>query len=53
MRTMGHIITSAGISLAGYMRYRSRPAAFASFLAGWLIDVDHIVDYVPSSWMEA
>jgi hypothetical protein len=46
MRTMGHIITSAGISLAGYMRYRSRPAAFASFLAGWLIDVDHIVDYV-------
>src|SRR5262249_33943111 len=24
----------------------SRPAAIASFLAGWLIDLDHIVDYV-------
>ena len=46
MRTFGHIVTSAGISLAGYYRYRSRPAAIASFLVGWLIDLDHIVDYV-------
>ena len=46
MRTFGHIVTSAGIGLASYLRYRSRPAAVASFLAGWLIDLDHIVDYV-------
>ncbi len=46
MRTVGHIITSAGIGIASYARYRSRPAAVASFLAGWLIDLDHIVDYV-------
>ena len=46
MRTMGHIITSAGVSLATYHRYRSRPAAIATFLAGWLIDLDHIFDYV-------
>jgi hypothetical protein len=26
--------------------HRSRPAALASFFAGWLIDLDHIVDYV-------
>jgi hypothetical protein len=46
MRTFGHIVTSAGIGIASYMRYRSRPAAVATFLAGWLIDLDHIVDYV-------
>jgi len=46
MRTLGHIITSAGVSLATYHRYRSPGAAVASFLAGWLIDLDHIVDYV-------
>lgn len=46
MRTMGHIITSAGIGIASYLHYRSRPAAVASFLVGWLIDLDHIVDYV-------
>lgn len=46
MRTFGHIITSAGIGLASYARYKSPPAAIASFLAGWLIDLDHIVDYV-------
>lgn len=46
MRTVGHIVTSAGIGLASYYRYRSKPAAVASFLVGWLIDLDHIVDYV-------
>ena len=46
MRTFGHIVTSAGVGLASYLRYRSRPAAVACFLAGWLIDLDHIVDYV-------
>jgi len=46
MRTLGHIITSAGIGVASYVTYKSRPAAIASFLAGWLIDLDHIVDYV-------
>ena len=46
MRTFGHIVTSAGIGLASYARYKSPPAAIASFLVGWLIDLDHIVDYV-------
>lgn len=46
MRTLGHIIMSAGVSLATYHKYRSPSAAAASFLAGWLIDLDHIVDYV-------
>lgn len=46
MRTVGHIITSAGIGLATYGRYKSPGAAIASFLAGFLIDIDHIVDYV-------
>jgi hypothetical protein len=46
MRTLGHIITSAGVGLATYHRYKNPGAAVASFLAGWLIDLDHIVDYV-------
>jgi hypothetical protein len=46
MRTVGHIVTSAGVGLVSYARYRSRPAAIASFLAGWLIDLDHVVDYI-------
>ena len=46
MRTLGHIVTSAGVGLVSYWRYRSTPAAVASFLAGWLIDLDHLVDYV-------
>ena len=46
MRTFGHIVTSAGLGLANYAAYRSKPAAFASFLAGWMIDLDHVVDYV-------
>jgi hypothetical protein len=46
MRTLGHIITSAGVGLATYHRYKNPGAAVASFLAGWLIDIDHVVDYV-------
>ena len=46
MRTLGHVITSAGVSLATYARYRSPGAALASLLAGTLIDLDHIFDYV-------
>lgn len=46
MRTLGHIITSAGVGLATYHRYKHPGAAVASFLAGWLIDVDHVFDYV-------
>jgi hypothetical protein len=46
MRTLGHIITSAGVGLATYHRYKHRGAALASFFAGWLIDVDHVFDYV-------
>lgn len=46
MRTLGHIIASAGIGLFTYHRYKSPGAGIASFLVGWLIDVDHVVDYV-------
>jgi len=46
MRTVGHIITSAGVSCANYMVYRSRKAALASFLVGFAMDLDHIVDYI-------
>lgn len=46
MRTLGHIVSSAGIGLLTYHRYKSPGAALASFFAGWLIDVDHVVDYV-------
>jgi hypothetical protein len=46
MRTLGHIITSGAVAAATYHRYKNPGAAIASFLAGWLIDVDHIVDYV-------
>lgn len=46
MRTVGHIITSAGVGLAMYRRYGCYRAAAASFFVGWLIDLDHIVDYV-------
>ncbi len=46
MRTVGHIITSAGVSCASYYVYRSPKAAWASFLVGFLIDLDHIFDYV-------
>ncbi len=46
MRTVGHIITSAGVSYASYYVYRSPKAAWASFLVGFLIDLDHIFDYV-------
>jgi hypothetical protein len=46
MRTVHHVITSAGVGLLTYHRYRCTTAAIASFFAGWLIDLDHIVDYV-------
>lgn len=46
MRTFGHIIASAGIGLFTYHRYKSAGAGIASFLAGWVIDVDHVVDIV-------
>jgi membrane-bound metal-dependent hydrolase YbcI (DUF457 family) len=46
MRTLGHIVTSAGIGLFTYHRYKSKGAGLASFLVGFLIDIDHIVDYV-------
>jgi len=46
MRTIHHVITSAGVGLATYHRYKSAAAAVASFLAGWLIDLDHLFDYV-------
>lgn len=46
MRTLGHVIASAGLGLATYQRYKNTGAALATFFAGWLIDVDHVFDYV-------
>jgi hypothetical protein len=46
MRTIGHLIASAGVGLFTYHRYKSPRAAVLSFLAGWLIDLDHLFDYV-------
>ncbi len=46
MRTLGHMLTSAGVGLVTYHRYKSPGAALASFLAGWVIDIDHVIDYV-------
>lgn len=46
MRTVGHIITSAGVGCASYLLYKSRKAATVSFLVGFLIDLDHIFDYI-------
>jgi hypothetical protein len=44
MRTVGHIITSAGVSAASYMVYKSPKAAIASFLIGFAMDLDHLFD---------
>lgn len=52
MRTLGHIITSAGIGGLSYWRYRCKKSAFAAFFAGWLIDLDHLVDYVKAHGMK-
>ena len=46
MKTIGHIVASAGVGLFTYHRYKSVRAGVASFLAGWIIDVDHIIDYI-------
>ena len=46
MRTLGHMIASAGVGLFTYHRYKSTGAGLASFFAGWMIDVDHIFDIV-------
>lgn len=46
MRTVGHIIASAGVGLLTYHYYKSVGAGVASFLSGWMIDLDHVVDYV-------
>ncbi len=46
MRTSGHIAVSAVIGMFIYANYGEIGPAIGSFLAGTLIDLDHIIDYL-------
>ena len=46
MRTSGHIAVSAVIGMFVYGAYGELGPAIGSFLAGTLIDLDHIIDYI-------
>lgn len=46
MRTSGHIVVSAGIALFTYTSFGEIGPAVGSFLAGTLIDLDHVFDYI-------
>ena len=46
MVVKGHIAVSIIISSLIYFLFRSIAMAFASLLAGTLIDLDHIIDYI-------
>ena len=46
MRTSGHIAVSAVIGMFIYASYGDIGSAIGSFLAGTLIDLDHIIDYL-------
>ncbi len=46
MRTEYHMASSAVISTALYVFFRSWELSVANFLTGVFIDIDHIVDYV-------
>ena len=45
MRTRNHIIVSAGVSAGLQTTIHSWPATAACFFSGFLIDVDHYLDY--------
>ena len=46
MRTEYHMATSAAISTALYLFFKSWELSVANFLTGVFIDIDHIIDYV-------
>jgi hypothetical protein len=46
MKVSHHLMASGLISGGLYAATRSIPLAVASFVFGWLIDIDHLVDYV-------
>ena len=46
MRTSGHIIVSAAIATFTYAAYGEIAPAIGSLLAGTLIDLDHVIDYI-------
>jgi hypothetical protein len=45
MRTTGHIIVSAGVSLGCQVTMHSWPATIGCFFSGILLDVDHYLEY--------
>ena len=46
MRTSGHLVVSGAVGLFTYASYGEIGPAIVSFLAGTLIDLDHIIDYI-------
>ena len=46
MRTSGHIAVSAAIGIITYALFNEIAPAIGSFLAGTLIDLDHVIDYL-------
>jgi hypothetical protein len=45
MRLHQHIAVSSVVSLGLYAWTQSLPIAISSFLAGFLLDLDHLIDY--------
>ncbi len=46
MRVSSHLLASSVFSAGVYAATRSPAMTAASFGAGWLIDIDHVLDYV-------
>jgi hypothetical protein len=46
MRVSRHIMISTALSGLVYIGTASPVAAVSSFLSGWLIDMDHVIDYL-------
>ncbi len=45
MKPLAHAVTTGAVSIAVGLYFRSAACAAAAFLAGTLIDIDHLVDY--------
>lgn len=48
MKPVGHMVTSGVLGLAVYAVKGDAAPAVSCFLAGWLIDLDHVFDWVSS-----